>query len=78
MGCPSVVPGVRSCYWRTWFWVGRNHMRYTPVYRHSGSVVAHLLLMYGMACTLGDNLFASPAELCAQWEAFQGHLLSLS
>lgn len=54
------------------------HMSYTPIYRHSGGVVEHLVLMYGMACTLGDNLFATPAELGAQWDSFQGRLLLLT
>ena len=53
-------------------------MKYKPMFAHSGTPIGHIILMWAMACTLGDNLFATPAELGAQWDTFQGRLLLLT
>ena len=38
-------------------------MKYKPMFAHSGTPIGHIILMWAMAGTLGDNLFATPAEL---------------
>lgn len=53
-------------------------MKYKPMFAHSGTPIGHIILMWAMAGTLGDNLFATPAELEAQWDTFQGLLLLLT
>ena len=55
-------------------------MSYTPLYAHSGTPIGHIILMWAMAGTLEDNVWATSAELGAQWSNFQDglELLTLS